>query len=185
MYSVFFYTKQWIPPCKSLFNYNAYFGTIEFFLSFLQNLCHFNQFNMKGHMPPPLGQPHNSQTPARLGLNRPQKAPNIVLNGKFVQLVQYVQFVVGIVWQGCFSDFLNRLEDTRSIGRFILALTEGPLGPVVKMVTDRVSWEGPSAPLLRKVMDRQGANGALIVIWKTTLVGQNVPTIILVLGNTL
>ena len=36
------------------------------------------------------------------------------------------------------------LEDKRPIGRFLLALAEGPSGPLVKMVTDGVSQEGPS-----------------------------------------
>ena len=40
--------------------------------------------------------------------------------------------------------FFIKLKDKRPIGRFLLALAEGPLGPLSKMVTDNVSQEGPS-----------------------------------------
>ena len=36
------------------------------------------------------------------------------------------------------------LEDKCPIGHILLALAEGPLGPLVKRVTDGVSQEGPS-----------------------------------------
>ena len=39
---------------------------------------------------------------------------------------------------------LCKLEDKRPIGRFQLALAEGHLSPLVKMVTDGESQEGPS-----------------------------------------
>ena len=36
-----------------------------------------------------------------------------------------------------------KLEDKRPIGRSLLALAEGPLGQLVKMVADGVPREGP------------------------------------------
>ena len=41
-----------------------------------------------------------------------------------------------------------------TIGRFLLALAEGPLGPLVKMVTDGVTREGPTGRLGKIVMNR-------------------------------
>ena len=43
-----------------------------------------------------------------------------------------------------YSNNLIKLEDKRPIGRFLLALAEGPSGPLVEMVTDGVSQEGPT-----------------------------------------
>ena len=37
-----------------------------------------------------------------------------------------------------------KLEDKSPIGRFLLALVEGPSGSLVKLMTDGVSQEGPS-----------------------------------------
>ena len=59
---------------------------------------------------------------------------------------------------------MTKLEDRRPIGRFLLALTKGPLGLLVEMVTDRLRREGPLGTLAKIVKNgvltiRQNCNG--------------------------
>ena len=105
-----------------------------------------------------------------------------------------------------FSKYIE-LEDKRPSGCFLLALAEVVLGPLVKMVTDRVSREGPSgicvltALCILDVMDLlicvfltlskncvknsvlRGANEALIVRYPTYKGRVSLEDSLLMVGN--
>ena len=52
-----------------------------------------------------------------------------------------------------YQNFFVAIEDKRLIGRFLLALAEGPLDPGRKIVSDGVPQEGPSGSGTKIVSD--------------------------------
>ena len=65
--------------------------------------------------------------------------PGCLISGQLADTCQEIKFIFESgIWTGNGLQLYNTLKDKRPIGRFLLALTEGPMGPQVRMVTDRV-----------------------------------------------